>query len=159
MDHFFPLLPPSNPENQNFERWKNARIYHYFTQAHHKLTPKIKIWDNFKKAGDITLLHTCTINKDHLMYDSWDMQHDRQNFFVIVGYFLHFYLSNSPKKLKWIKTKKNKKKTPRDIYQKYVENGCNSCSSLWRIFCPFTLQQSKKWKFQKNEKKKKKKKP
>ena len=34
------------------------------------LTPKIKIWNKCKKLRDITLLHTCSINEDHMMYGS-----------------------------------------------------------------------------------------
>ena len=41
---FFALLPPRNPENQNFEKMKKA-------------------------PGDIIILHMSTINKNH-MYDS-----------------------------------------------------------------------------------------
>ena len=36
--------------------------------------------------GDIILLHMCTINEDHMIYDSWDIRHDGQ-FFVILGPF------------------------------------------------------------------------
>ena len=42
---FFALLPPQNPENQNFEK-------------------KEKI------PGDITIFHMSKINKNHMMYDS-----------------------------------------------------------------------------------------
>ena len=31
-----------------------------------------------KNAGDIIILHMCTKNHDHMMYDSWDMVHNRQ---------------------------------------------------------------------------------
>ena len=42
----FALLPPNNPENQNFKKMK-------------KKTP-----------GDIIILHMCTINDNHMMYGS-----------------------------------------------------------------------------------------
>ena len=61
-------LPPDNLENQNFEKLK-------------------------KIAGDIIILHMCTINDNHLMYGSWDMDQDGQNFFVILDCFLPFYYS------------------------------------------------------------------
>ena len=51
---FFVLLPPNNPENQNLEKWK-------------------KCWE--------IMLHICTINENHMMYGSWDMERNRQNFF------------------------------------------------------------------------------
>ena len=63
-------------------------IFCFFAQL---LTP-IKIWKIFKKTlGHIILLHMCTINQDHLMYGSWDMEFNRQNFLVILGNFLLFY--------------------------------------------------------------------
>ena len=76
------------------------------------LTPKIKIWKECKKTpGDIILLHMCTINQDHMhpwymMYGSWDMKFNIQNYFVILGIFLSFYPLNSPKN-KNIKNEKN----------------------------------------------------
>ena len=42
---FFALLPPNNPENQNFENIK-------------------------KMPGDIIIFHMCTINENHIMYGS-----------------------------------------------------------------------------------------
>ena len=30
--------------------------------------------------GDIIILHMCTINDNHMMNSSWDMEHDAQNF-------------------------------------------------------------------------------
>ena len=51
---FFALLPPTDPENQNFE---------------------IK-----KTPTDIIVLHNCTINDNHIMYGSCDMEQDGHNF-------------------------------------------------------------------------------
>ena len=58
-----PLPPPKNLKNQNFEK--------------------------MSKSGDI-ILHMCTTNDDHMMYGSWDMEHDRQNFlsFIFLDHFL-----------------------------------------------------------------------
>ena len=33
-----------------------------------------------KQPGDIIILHMCTINDNHIMYGSWDMESDEQNF-------------------------------------------------------------------------------
>ena len=53
---------------------------------------KLKFGKNVKKTpGDIILLHMCTINQDHMMYGSYDMKFNRQNFFVFLGNFLSFY--------------------------------------------------------------------
>ena len=46
-----------------------------------------------------------------MMYGSWDTEHDRQNFFVILGYFLPLYLPNNPENQNFEKMKK----TPEDI--------------------------------------------
>ena len=40
----------------------------------------IKILKMKKTSGDIVILHICTINDNHMMYGSWDMECDRQNF-------------------------------------------------------------------------------
>ena len=50
-----PFYPPKNPENQNFENMK--------------IMP-----------GDINILYMYTINDNHVMYGSWDMEHNGQNF-------------------------------------------------------------------------------
>ena len=46
---FFALLPPNNPKNQNFEKMK-------------------------KTAGDIIILQMRTLNDNHMMYGTWDME-------------------------------------------------------------------------------------
>ena len=55
LGHILPLYPTHNPENQNFEKIN-------------------------KTPGDIILLHMCTINDNHTMYGSRDMECGRQNF-------------------------------------------------------------------------------
>ena len=52
---FFALLAPNNPKNQNFEK-------------------------NGKNPRDTIILNMCTINDYHMMYGSWDTEHNRQNF-------------------------------------------------------------------------------
>ena len=41
---------------------------------------KIKILKLKKAPGDIIILHICTINDNHMMYGSYDMECNRQNF-------------------------------------------------------------------------------
>ena len=65
LGYFFALLPPNYPENQNFEKMK-------------------------KIPGDIIILHMSTLNQNHMMYDSWDMERDRQNFFSFWTIFCPF---------------------------------------------------------------------
>ena len=54
LGYFLPFYPPNNVKNQNFEKLK-------------------------KMPGNI-ILHICTINDNLIMYSSWDMKHDRQDF-------------------------------------------------------------------------------
>ena len=128
-------------------------------------TERIKILKKMKKtSGDIIILHKCTINDNHMIYGSWDINCNRQIFFVIFGHFLLFYLPNSPKNENITKLKK----TPGDIIilHKCTKNhdhmlqcswdmacdGRNCYFSFWAIFCsitPVTAQKmkiSKKWK-------------
>ena len=54
---FFPFThpphPPNNPPNQDSEKMKKA-------------------------SGDVTILHICTKNHNHMRYSSWDTEWDRQ---------------------------------------------------------------------------------
>ena len=57
-----------------------------FTQS---INPKNGIFEKMRKSlEDIITLYTCTRNKNRTMYDSWDMECDGQNFFIILDYFL-----------------------------------------------------------------------
>ena len=49
------FCPFTNPKNQNFEKMKKTPV-------------------------DIIILHIYTINENHMMHVSWDMEHDRHNF-------------------------------------------------------------------------------
>ena len=53
----------------------------------------------------------CTLNNNHMMYGSWDIQRGRQNFFVILNYFLPFNLPDDLKNQNFEKMRK----TPGDI--------------------------------------------
>ena len=43
-------------------------------------TWKIKTLTLKKTPGNIIILHICNINDNHMMYGSWDKEHDRHNF-------------------------------------------------------------------------------
>ena len=114
-------------------------------------TQKENILEKPKKmSGDIIILQKCTVNHDHVMYDSWDMKRDRQNFFVILGHFMPLYLTNNPKNQNFEKMKKAPediiilhkctKNHDRMLYWSWdmVRDGCNCYFSFWTIFCPFT---------------------
>ena len=114
-NHFgpiFPLPPPNNPQNQNFEKIKKTPediLQMYTINDSHMMygswdmerdiqnllfctifcpfTPvktwKIKILKKWKKnPGDVIILQMCTLNDSHMMYGYWDMEHDRQNFLL-----------------------------------------------------------------------------
>ena len=60
------------------------RIFCYFGPFFAPSLPwkpgKSKFWKIEKTHGDIIILHMCTINEYHMIYVSWDMEHDRHNF-------------------------------------------------------------------------------
>ena len=78
---FCPFNPPNNPKTQNFKKLK-------------------------KMPGDIIILHMCTINDNHIMYGSWDMKCDRQNFLSFWTIFCHLTPTTTPK-IKILKSWKN----------------------------------------------------
>ena len=118
-----PLLPTSNLENQAFEKMK-------------------------KMPGHI--LNKWTINVNHIMYGSWNMNRNRQNF-CHFGPFFCFYCTNQ--------NFEKKKKSPGDIlilhkgtknndHMLYcswdmVQDDCNHFS-FWAIFCPLTPRTAQK---------------
>ena len=125
LDHFLHFYPPNNLKNQNFEKMK-------------------------KKTRDITILHICTINDNHMMCSSWDIEHDRQNFY----HFFPFYLHNNPKNQSFEKMKKALGDVI--ILDMFTINEnhtmCGSWDivhflSFWTIFCSFTPL--KTWKIKK----------
>ena len=63
--NFLSFYSPNNPENQTFEKRK-------------------------KSSRGIIILNMSTINEKHIMYDSWDMEHDRRIFFSFWTIFCPF---------------------------------------------------------------------
>ena len=49
-------------------------LFFLFTHLKNKNFERMK-----KTPGDITILHTCTIHENQMMYGSWDMERDGQN--------------------------------------------------------------------------------
>ena len=43
-----------------------------------------------KSSRDVIILHKCTKNHNHVMYASWDIEHNRQNFFSFSTIFSPF---------------------------------------------------------------------
>ena len=119
-----------------------------------------------KNPGGVIILNMITINENHMMYDSWDMEHDKY-FFLILDHFLPFYTPvppNNPENQNFEKMKKatgdviilhkctiNNNHMIYGSYEMWSAPGRFFLSS-WAIFCPFTpltawkLNISKKWK-------------
>ena len=92
----------TNLKNQDFDKMKN-------------------------KPGDILILQLCNTNDDHIMYGSWDMKHQRQNF-LLFWPFMPFYPTNNPKN----QNVEKKKKILGDIIlhnctKNHARDGCNLC--------------------------------
>ena len=175
LSHFCPfnLLPPNNPENQNFEEIKkafgyvialnlcnkNTIIWCMLTQIWSAHTDIIFCHYYFKKwkktLGDIILLHMCTNNQVH-MHPWYDVR------------FLRYEIQQT--ELFWIILKISKmRKNPGGVIilhkcnknhdhllycsRDVTRDGCNCYLSFLAIFSPFTPLQPKKWKCQKNENK------
>ena len=70
------------------------------------LTPKTKIWKKCKKHVEILpFLHICTINQDHMLYRSWDIDNKRLSFLSLWVILCHLTLLTTKKMKIW----KNKK--------------------------------------------------
>ena len=107
----------------------------------HSWPKKSKFCKNEKKYRDIIILHMCTINDNHTMYGSWNMEQDGHNFFSFWTIFCPFTLLTTSK----IKIE-NVKKMPGDIiiWHIYAINDNHMMYGSWdtehnRIFCHFGL--------------------
>ena len=52
LGHFFPFYATNNPKNETLKKWKNI-------------------------PRDLTILHLCTTNDTHMMFDYNDMEHKK----------------------------------------------------------------------------------
>ena len=83
----------------------NFRSFVIFYTFNPLLTTKSKIWKKCKKtAGDIIILHMCTINQDHIMYGSWDKKH-KDRVFCHFGTFFYPLTLLTTQKIKILKKK------------------------------------------------------
>ena len=138
LDHFLHFYPSNNLKNQNFEKMK-------------------------KPVWDLITLHLHTINDSHMMYGSWYMKCNEQNFFVNLDHFLHFYPTNNPKNQNSEKMKKPLGNiiilhlcTINDNHMMYgswdIKRDGQNFLSLWTIFYTFTLLTNQKIKILKKRK-------
>ena len=65
LDHFLLFYTPSNSKIQNLKKWR-------------------------KMSRDVIILHMGIINDNHMMYGSWDMEHDGQKFLSFWAIFCTF---------------------------------------------------------------------
>ena len=113
-----------------------------------------------KIPGEIFILHKCTINDNHLIYGSWDINCNRHIFFCHLGPFLAL----TAQKMKFQKNEKNTWRSsfytsvPKIIIICYFSwdmacDGCNCYFSFWAIFCPSTSLTAQKIKISRKSKK------
>ena len=66
-------------------------VLNHFLPFHHPNNLRIQKFEKMKKSpGDIIILQMCAINDNHMMYGSWDMEHDRQAFLSFWAIFCSF---------------------------------------------------------------------
>ena len=85
-----------------------------------------------KMPGDIIILHMYTINDNHMMYGSWDMERDKQNFLSFWTVFCPFTLLKTQK----IKILKKRKKHPDISFYKSVPKIViiyRTVTEIWRL--------------------------
>ena len=84
-------------------------IFHFGSFFALLQTIKRKLKKMKKASGDIIILHKCSKNHDYMLYCSWDMAHDRCNwYFSFWGIFCPF----NPLTAQKIKILKKMKKAP-----------------------------------------------
>ena len=84
--------------------------------------------------GDI-ILHMCTTNDNHMMYSSWDIECEGQNFLSFWTIFYIFTAPNNPKNRNFQKVKK----PPGDIIILHmcIMNDNHMMSGSWDMECDF----------------------
>ena len=125
-----PSTPINNPKNQNFKKRK-------------------------QHPRDIIIFHKCTVNDNHMICSSWDINCNRQFFlssWTICYHFTPLTAQKTEKNLLEISsfyTSVSKIMITgytgidsRDM----ARDGCNCYVSFWAIFCPFTSLTAQKMK-------------
>ena len=131
-----------NEDHMMYDSWDIRQSFLSFWAIFCPLTlltvRKIKILKKMKKktttTGDITILQMCFINENHMMYGSWDMERDRQNFFSLTTFFLFIYPLTTQK----IRILKNEKNAWRYHLLKFTINDNHMMHGSWDM-CHFGL--------------------
>ena len=144
-------VPEIESETDNFF-CQSGPLFALYPHHHHPMDPQ-NVERMKKPPKDIIILQMFIINDSHMMYGSWDMGCNRQNFLSFWTIFCPFTTYN-PKNQNFEKIKK----PPGDII---ILHRCNinynhmmygSWNTFWTIFCTFTAQYTKniktlkKWK-------------
>ena len=102
-------------------------------------TWKIKILYKMRKpTGDIIILHMRTINYNHMMYVSWDMERSKY-FFVILDCFLPFYPPNGQKNKNFKNVKQHL------VISSFYTNKDHMMYSSWDMVYSRQTVRQKKW--------------
>ena len=128
-------------------------------------TQKIKMLKKWKKTpGDIIILHKCTINDNHMMHGSPDIQCNR--IFCRFGLFFCPFTQLTTQKIRILKNEKNNQRYHHftqahhkwqsyDVwFLRYKAQLTEFVLSFWAIFSPLTSLTTQKINFEKNEEKK-----
>ena len=71
-------------------------------------TRKIEILIKWKKPGNMIILHLCATNGDDMVYGSWVIERDGQNFLSIWTISWHFTSAKNPRKSKFWKNEEQR---------------------------------------------------
>ena len=120
-------------------------FWHFYPPNNLKIKPLKKMK---KILRDIIILHMCTRNDNHIMYGSWDMEHNGHNFLSFWTIFCPFTTLTTQK----IKILKKGKKPWRYYHFTHVFDKWQKFLSFWTLFHPLTplttwkIKILKKWK-------------
>ena len=96
-----------------------------------------------KTPEDVIILHKCTKNNNHMMYASWDMEYERQNFLSFWAILCPFPPQNQNEKDIWrdysFMNVYHKWRWYNVWFLRYRDIRCNRQNFLlfWNIFLPF----------------------
>ena len=137
--------------NDNHMMYGSWDIFCHFGPLFALLSPynneKSKFWENEKIPGDIIILHMRTKNDNHMMYGSWDIEHDGQKFFLSFWTIFCTFTPLTTQRVKILKKWKHHLEIYHftQVYHKWqsydaswdMERDGQNFWSFWNVFCPF----------------------
>ena len=95
-------------------------------------TQKIKILKKWKKTpANIIILHMCTRNDNHMIYGSWDMEHNRKSY--ILRWVSHLKISDKEYEHVLNVWHKFEMKTMKDYHNLYLKCDILLLACFWKI--------------------------